>query len=139
MPMYNRAKARDATFDWSAGGQTFRVLLVTSSYAPNVDHDFVSDVVANEIAGGGYVRKDVTTRTVTYDDANDRVDHNGDNITWTALTNTFRYAIVYRFVTVDADSTLIEYVDLGAQSLTAQDFTIKWNAAASNGTVFRGT
>lgn len=139
MPMYNRGKVQNASFDWDDGAQTFRVLLVTSSYTPNVDHDFVSDVVANEATGTGYVRKDVTGRSVTIDDTNDRADHDANNITWTALTSAFRYAIVYRLVTNDADSPVLCYFDLGAQSVTAQDFTIKWNGGASSGTVFRGT
>jgi hypothetical protein len=138
MPAYNRAKKQDGSFDWDDVGQTFRVLLTTSSYTPNVDHDFVSDVT-NEIAGGGYVRKDVAGRAVVLDDANDRADHDADNLTWTALTNAFRYAVLYRFVTNDADSVLLYYWDLGAQSVTASDFTIAWNAGASSGTVFRGT
>lgn len=139
MPAYNRAKKQDGSFDWDDGAQTFRVLLVTSSYTPNLDHDFVSDVVANEATGTGYVRKDVTGRAVVLDDTNDRADHDASNITWTALTSTFRYAVLFRLVTVDGDSPVLHYFDLGAQSLTAQDFTIKWNGGASAGTVFRGT
>jgi hypothetical protein len=54
-------------------------------------------------------------------------------------TSTFRYAVVYRFVTNDADSILVAYFDLGAQSITASDFTIKWNGGASSGTVYKGT
>ncbi len=138
MPIYNRAKKQDGSFDWDDGTQTFRVLLTTTSYAPNADHDFVADVT-NEVTGGGYVRKDVTGRAVVIDDANDRVDHDAGNVTWTALTAAFRYAVVYRFVTNDADSPLIAYFDLGAQSVTSSEWVLRWNAGASAGTVFRGT
>lgn len=137
MPMYNRAKVQDGSIDWDT--HTFRVLLATSSYTPNVDHDFVSDVVANEATGTGYARQTLTGNAVSIDDTNDRVDHNANNVTITTLTSTFRYAVVYRFVTNDADSILVAYFDLGAQSITASDFTIKWNGGASSGTVYRGT
>lgn len=139
MPAYNRAKKQDGSFDWDDGSQTFRLLLVTSSYTPNPDHDFVSDVVANEATGTGYVRKDVTGRSVTIDDANDRVDHDANNVTWTTLTSVFRYAILFRNVTNDADSPVLYWFDLGAQNLTASDFNLKWNNGATSGTVFRGT
>lgn len=137
MPVYNRAKVQNGSLDWDT--DTFRVMLVTSSYTPNLDHDFVADVVANEVAGGGYARQTLTGNAIVIDDANDRVDHDADNATWTGLTAAFRYAVVFKLVTNDADSILVAYLDLGAQSVTAQDFTIKWNAGASAGTVYRGT
>ena len=137
MPIYNRSKVQDGSIDWDT--HTFRLMLVTAAYAPNVDHDFVSDVVANEIAGGGYARQTLTGNAISIDDGNDRVDHNANNVTFAALTNTFRYGILYRFVTVDADSILVAYFDFGAQTVTAVDFIVKWNAGASSGTVFRRT
>ena len=133
--MYNRAKQH--LRNWSAG--TWRIMLVTSSYTPDPDHDFVNDVVANEASGSGYARQDVVGRSVVINDASDRAEHNADNQTWASLTSTFRYAIIYFSVTSDADHELQRCIDLGAQSLTAVPFTIQWDGGASSGTVYRGT
>lgn len=135
MTIYNRGKALDK--NWVT--DTFRVMLLTSAYTPNVDHDFVADVVANETSGSGYSRQTLANKAIVIDDTNDRADHNADTVTWAALTAAFRYAVVYKFVTNDADSILHEYVDLGAQSLTALPFSIQWNAGVTSGTVLRGT
>lgn len=66
-----------ANFDWS-GATTVRCMLErsTSSYTPNRDHDFVSDVTGagfTEISVASYARQTVTSRTETVDDTNDRI------------------------------------------------------------------
>lgn len=137
MTMYNRGKRMKR--DWTEASK-WKLLLVTSSYTPNVDHDTVDDADANEATGTGYSRKTLTGCAHVVDDTNDRVDHNADNVTWTGLTSAFRYAILYYDLDGnDANTELHSYYDLGAQSLTAQDFSIKWNNGASSGTVFRGS
>ena len=136
--IYSTAKGdfADGTNDWDAGGQTYRVLLTTSTYTPVASHQFVSSIT-NELAGGGYTRKDLTTRTVTANGAN--FDLKADNTAYTALTNgqTAAWAIVYKFVTNDADSRLIAAIDLAPGVIMTGDVTIKWDAAASNGAIVR--
>jgi len=142
--VYNRGKvAANGANGWYNGSATYRVLLVTSAYTPNPDHNFVSDVSANELSGGGYARKDITTRTVVQDNTNDRADYKGDNPAWTGLasTQTFRYAIVYRFGTTDADSELITWIDIGAsgRDLTGvSNYSILWDNQPANGRIFSG-
>lgn len=135
MPLYNIAKRHRR--DWAGG--TYRVMLLTSSYTPNVDHDFVADIVANEATGSGYTRQDLANKSASIDDTNNRADHDADNVTWASLTSSFRYAVVFFVVSSDADHELLLYEDLGAQSLTAAPFTIAWNNGATSGTVYRGT
>lgn len=130
MPLYNQGKS-PAVNDLTNG--TFKVLLVTSSYTPNVDHDFVSDVVANEATGTGYSRKTIASASITIDDTNDRVDVTAANLSWTGLTSAFRYAILYKEITNDAASPVIAYFDLGAQSVTATDVNCNW----SGGVLYR--
>lgn len=148
--IYNRGKVvANGANGWYNGSATYRVLLVTNAYTPNPDHNLVSDVSANELSGGGYARKDVTTRSVVQDNTNDRADYKADNIVYSGLTSTqsFKYAIYYRFGTNDADSDLIACIDidpsntLGAagRNLTGiTDYTIKHDNQASNGRVFSG-
>lgn len=135
--VYNGAKGHNATLDWSAGGQTFRAILLNSTHTFNPDHDFVSDISANEMGGAG--RVDVTGRSVTISDASDRADHDGNNVTFGAVTGTAQFVVVYKFGTGDADSRLICCIDFGAQVVAAVAITVKWNSGASSGTVFRGT
>jgi hypothetical protein len=136
--MFNYGKALDRS--WIVG--TWRVLLLKGTWAPDIDVQFVSDLVPAtfESTGAGYVRKTLAGQTITVDLAADRADHYADNLTWTALTCAdFRYAVVYLFGTVDGDSVLHSYYDFGAQAVVALDFVLKWNAAVANGVVFRGT
>ena len=141
--IYNRHKANVAngTHDWDAG--TYRVLLTTNAYTPDPDHNFVADVT-NELAGGGYARVDLATRTVVEDDANDRADAKADNTTFSGLssTQTARYAVIYKFNTNDADSTLVAAMDLGASGVnltTLTAITLRWDAQVANGAIWRVT
>ncbi len=138
--VYNSAKKNvgDGYLAWDSLTSTFRGLLVNASYTPDIDtHIYVSSIT-NELSGGGYVRKDIVGRTVSVDTGNDRADFNADNITWTAISGgTAAGLIIYKFVTADADSQLIAYIDFTDTVLNGGDFTLKFNNAASNGTVFR--
>jgi hypothetical protein len=135
MPLYNRGKALNK--DFTAG--TWRWILLTSAYVPNPDHDFVSDVVANEASGSGYARQNVAGQAITIDDANDRADHDATNPTFGPMTSAFRYLGLYKFGTNDADSELHSYYDVGAQSITAASYMALLNGGAASGTAFRGT
>jgi len=130
----------DGTVDWDNGGHTYRVLLVTPTYSIDVDgHVFVSHIT-NELSGTGYVRKDLANRAVTVDNANNRSDYKADNVTWTAITAanaTAALAIVFKFVTNDADSPLIAAIDFPDTIMNGGDFQLKWDGQASNGTLFR--
>lgn len=139
---YNHGKFEIGTgvILWASGAQTFRCLLTTGGYVPDPDHNFVSDVT-NELAGGGYARQDIAGRTVTEDDANDRADFKGNATSFTGLSSvqTFRWVVVYKFVTVDADSILIEALDMGAAGINLTGLTaitLRWDADPVNGRLF---
>lgn len=134
MPIYNRGKALNK--DFTAG--TWRWMLVTSAYVPDIDHDFVSDVVANEASGAGYARQNVAGQAIVIDDASDRADHDANNPTFGPMTTNFRYLILYKFETADADSQLHSYFDIGEQSLVSALYRPLLNGGAVSGTVFRG-
>jgi hypothetical protein len=81
----NRGKWWLAKNDWTSGSFVIRAMVMTSSYTPSVDHNFVSDVT-NEITNANYARRTVSNRTLTEDDTNDRVKVDADDITpFTAL------------------------------------------------------
>lgn len=141
--VYNNAKKLigDGTIDWDDGAATFRLLLVNTSYTVNIDtHIYVADItpLTNELSGTGYSRKDLTTRTVVVDNANDRADYKADNVTWVGINaGTAAGAIVYKFVSADADSPLICYIDFADTVTNGGDFTLKFNGDPTNGAIFR--
>lgn len=75
---------------------TFKVMLTTSAYTENKDHDFRDDVT-NEITGAGYTGGGNTvTVSVTLDTTNDRVDVSLGGTTWPSSTITARKAVYYK-------------------------------------------
>jgi hypothetical protein len=133
--LYNRGKKAlvAGEVDWDDNSTTtIRVLLVNASYSPNADHAYVSSVT-NEVVGTGYTRKNLTTRAVTQNDANDRVECGADNITWTGLDcGTIAGAVVYKQTggddTTPADDILIAYMDFNDLITNGGDVTLQWNA-----------
>ncbi len=97
-----------------------RVLLTTTAEVPDQDDNFVSDIVANEIAVAGYARVVAGTKTVTEDDATNRVNLGCANPTWAALAvgATIRYAHFYRHTGVDATSPLLCACQLTSDHVT---------------------
>lgn len=106
---------------------TFKVLLVTSSYSPNKDTHDKRDDITNEVTGTGYSAGGVTSAcTVTKDTANDKVTLQFASVSWASSTITARAAVIYksRGGASSADE-LIAYNDFGADvSTTAGTFTV---------------
>lgn len=95
---------------------TFKVLLVTSSYTPSQDNHDKRDDVTNEVTGTGYTAGGVTTAcTVTQDNTNDRVTLSFAAASWATSTITARGAVIYksRGGAASADN-LVCYIDFGA-------------------------
>tara|TARA_R110000824_G_scaffold54028_1_gene149047 strand:+ start:10504 stop:10947 length:444 start_codon:yes stop_codon:yes gene_type:complete len=137
--VYNRGKlaVTNGTLGatgWSTGGADVGVLLVGAGYVYDPDHNFVSDL-SNELAGGGYAR--VTAlggRTITEDDANDRVGYDALDATFTTLgagAGTPTQAIVFNNTPgVDTAKELIARIPLTAPPLpNGGDYTIQWDAS----------
>jgi hypothetical protein len=109
---------------------TIRVALVTNAYTPDIDaHEFFDDLT-NEVVGAGYVAdgEEITTKTVTQDDANDQGVFDGDDVAWAASTITARAGVIYKDTGNPATAPLIRYVDFGGdKTTTGTTFTITWN------------
>ena len=101
---------------------TFRMLLVTSSYTPNKDTHDRRDDVTNEVANGnGYTTGGITvTCTVARDNTTDRVTLTFAGGSWPTSTITARAAVVYksRGGAGSADE-LVFYNDFGSNVTTA--------------------
>ena len=96
---------------------TFKAMLVTSSYTPNKDTHDKRDDVTNEVAAtGGYTAGGVATVcTVTKDTANDKVTIQFGAVSWATSTITARGCVYYKS-TGGAASTdaLVAYNDFGS-------------------------
>lgn len=106
---------------------TFKVMLVTSTYTANKDTDTKRSNVTNEVVGTGYTSGGVTSAcTVTKDTANDKVTLSFAAVSWATSTITARAAVIYksRGGASSADE-LVAYVDFGGNvSSTAATFSL---------------
>lgn len=134
--VYNSAKTglTDGTINFLS--DTIKAMLVTASYTPNPDHEFVSDV-GNEISGTGYTsgfgnsgRKTLTGKAINKDNANDRAEFTFDAITWTSIdvATEPRYLILIKEITNDAASKIIACLDLGTVVTNGGNMTVTPNA-----------
>ena len=134
--------AQTTTIDWLA--DIIKCGLSTSTHVANKDDTFLDDAgtddfVDGELSGTGYTagfggagRKTVgATKTLAYDAANDRVEFDGADVTWTAINaGTPNKATLMKEGTVNTDSPVLANVDSGGFPVTTNggDLTIQWNA-----------
>jgi hypothetical protein len=106
---------------------TFKVMLVTSTYVANKDTHTKRSDVTNEVSGTGYTAGGVTSVcTVTKDTANDKVTLSLAAVSWATSTITARGAVYYksRGGASSADE-LVAYVDFsGDVSSTGATFSL---------------
>jgi hypothetical protein len=105
---------------------TFKAMLVTSSYTPNKDTHDKRDDVTNEVSGTGYTAGGVTTAcTVTKDTANDRVTLQFAAVSWATSTITARALVIYKSTGTASTDNLVAYNDFGSDvSSTAGTFSV---------------
>jgi hypothetical protein len=114
--------------DWVT--DTIKCTLHTATYAPNQDtHTFASDLTNELATGGGYTAGGVTlaSKTTAYDSATNQTRLDAADVSWAGMSNTFRYAVVWKDTGTAATSPLIGYVDLGATTITGTTFSIQWD------------
>ncbi len=125
----------DGTIDLDT--DSFRAVLVTSSYTPNQNTDDTwSDVSANEVSGTGYTANGVSA-SITLSRSNLVVTADTADVSWSSSTITAKYLLIVH----DADGNgslattdrLLAYVDLdtggGSVSTTNGTFTVTINAS----------
>lgn len=121
-------------FDFHTGGDTIKVALVTSSYTPLDTHDFFDDITNELPTANGYTADGATlaNQVVSQDNTDDEGVFTADDVSWTATGGsiTARGAVIYKFVTVAADSPLIAYIDFGVDKTASatNPFVISWSS-----------
>lgn len=133
--IYNSAIQDAATGNIDYDTDTFKVLLVGSTYAAIADetkkdsHTKRTDVT-NEITGVNYSTGGATvTATVTKDTANNRVDVTFANPSWPNATITANGAVIYKSTGTASADNLVAYVDFGsAITSTNGTFTVTFTS-----------
>lgn len=110
---------------------SFKVMLVTSTYRPEASHRYLSSV-SGEITGTGYRSGGKALTNVTY-----KVSADGSTYTWKADSVTFenltadniRYAIIYDDTpSSSGQKPLIAYFDFSKNlNVSGADVTVAWN------------
>lgn len=117
--LYNGMVEAAAKGEIDFDADSFKALLVTSSYTPSNSHEFRSSVT-NEVTGTGYTAGGVAiTQAVTRDDANNRVDVDFDPVQYNNVTLTCRGMVIYKNTGSAGTDRLIAYVDLGSNKSPA--------------------
>lgn len=117
---------------------TIKVMILDTAYVPNPDHEFIGDVVANEVAGTGYTggfggsgRKTLAGKTLTKDTTLDEVRFDATDPVWAGADfGTAGFAALVKEVTNDADSPVLAVLDLGAVLTTGGSLTIEFGTFA---------
>lgn len=115
------------------GSDTFKIMLVSSSYTPNVDTHAKRSDITNEVSGTGYTAGGATLSnvSVTQDNATDTTKIDADDVTWADSTITARGGVIYksRGGLASADEVVC-YFDFGSdQESSNGDFTIQFNTS----------
>lgn len=120
-------KLLDGTIDFE--NDTINVLLVDTNHSFDKTHEFVEDVDTNEASGTGYSRKTLANASIALDAANDRVEFDADNPSYTALdAGTIAAAIIFKQVTDDSDSPLIAQIDFADLVTNGSDVELQINS-----------
>ena len=114
--IYNSAPDKMARGDIDFDTNTFKAMLVTSTYVPSKDADDFRNDVTNEVSGTGYTAGGVASAvTVTKDTANDKVTIQFGAVSWASSTITARGCVYYksRGGASSADE-IVAYADFGS-------------------------
>ena len=100
---------------------SFKGMLVTSTYTPNKDTDLKRSAVTNEVSGTGYTAGGVASVcTVTKDTANDKVTLEFAAVSWATSTITARALVIYKSRGgADTADELVAYNDFGSDVSSA--------------------
>ena len=108
---------------------SFKLMLMTDSYTPNVDTEAFRADVSNEASGTGYTAggQAVASVTLTQDNTNDRAVVDFADVVFSTVTlSDIDGAILYKDNGSAIADTLICYIDFteGSQDVVANDFTV---------------
>lgn len=124
-----KKKLGDAGINYPS--DTIRALLVDATFNGDANDEFVGDVgVLGELSGTGYSRKDLGSKTNNIDTPNARAEWDAADLSWTGIdAGTAAGLLLLKFVTNDADSPILAFIDTGGFPVTTNggDLGVQWN------------
>jgi hypothetical protein len=109
---------------------TLKVMLTTSTNSISQTADTVKADVTNEVSSANYTAGGEALGTKTYAVSSLTTTFDAADTTWTTVTFTAAQAHVYDDTTTSPADPLISYPDFGGdQTVTANNFSIAWNAS----------
>jgi hypothetical protein len=119
--------------NFSSGGSTLKVMLITSADAPVQASDATKSNVTGEVSGTNYTPRGASLASKTLNLAAGVVTFDAADITFSQSAGGFsnaRYAILYVDSGTDSTSPLVAYADFGAdKGNVAGDLILQMDAA----------
>jgi hypothetical protein len=114
---------------------TWKLALIANTYTFSAAHTILADVSSHEVSNGdGYTTGGASLASLTLGRSGGTVTIDANNVTYTALTKTFRGGLLYVNVTrntiVNPIVAYIVFDDTPADIVNAgTDYTVTWNAS----------
>lgn len=105
------------------------MILTSGNYTFSQTHSLTGSV-SGEIVSAGYVKGGVRipNTTVLIDTVDNEAVLSGNNITFTGITATLNYGLLWLSGGTPSTAYLMAQLDFGAQTVTAADFSVNWNS-----------
>ncbi len=111
---------------------TIKVMLVTSTYTPDIDAHTKRSDITNEVSGTGYTAggNTLSTLSVTVDNTDNEGVFDAADTSWTSSTITARGAVLYksRGGAATADELICYFDFVTDRSSSGGTFQITWNS-----------
>lgn len=112
---------------------TIKLALCTSTYTPSATTHAAFNSVTNEVSGTNYTSGGMTLTSPTVADSSGTITFDAADYTFSQSASGFanaRYGVIYKSTGTAATSTLICYIDFGADKGNVDgDFTVSFNAS----------
>lgn len=151
--VYNRGKYKIGQVNTT--GITWQLMLVTTGYVADQDHNFVYSNSSSGVLGeprvyestvSGYARQTLTSLALFEDDSNDFAGLDAADVTFSALVagNTIGGAVLYIYsssggTTGDSGQELVAFYDITDTPTNGGDITIQWASTSAGGVLKLGT
>lgn len=133
--VYNELKRMLFAAELDLDSDDIRVALVMTNTTVDSENDGIVNLddftTLDECDGANYVRKALTSETITKDDSNDQAEFDADDVTWSALgagTRSVQGMLVYKYVDgTAANDIALFYLEFAAvKTPDGSDFTVNF-------------
>lgn len=130
--IYNSFKKSALDGDIDLVNDTIKLMLLDETHTPDKDaHAFIDDVSGDEVSSSGYTAggQALASKSTTQDNANDLAYLDAADLSWSSVSFTTRYGVLYKDTGTPSTSPLIAIFDWGAdKSPSSENFSVAWSA-----------